>query len=114
MLEERVWRIDGELPPFAQIITSSDSSSGSMAKYFLRIYARDLAGNSAMESIEMVINQGDLFAPDLVKPILRESLNSTAVNFEWKAVPNAADYVLYISKPLRRIDNFYCQAYWRI
>ena len=106
VLEERVWRIDGELPPFAQIITATDSSSGSEAKYFLRIYARDLAGNSAMESIEMVINQGDLFAPDLVEPILRESLNSTAVNVEWKAVPNAADYVLYISKPSGELTTF--------
>ena len=57
VLEERVWRIDGELPSFSEIIAASDTPNGSLAKYFLRIYARDLAGNSSMQSIEMVINQ---------------------------------------------------------
>ncbi len=106
VLEERVWRIDGELPPFSQIITSADVANGSLAKYFLRIHARDLAGNSAMQSVEMIINQGDLLGAELIKPLLRESLNSTAVNFEWKAVTNAADYVLYISQPSGELTTF--------
>ncbi len=106
VLEERTWRIDGELPPFSQIITATDVSNGSLAKYFLRVYARDLAGNDSMQSIEMVINQGDLYAPDLVKPFIREYISSTAVNFEWKAVQNAADYVLYISQPTGSLTTY--------
>lgn len=99
VLEERAWRIDAKLPPLANLITAEDVPDGALAKYFVRIYARDLAGNKSMQSVELIINKGDLSAPQLVKPEIREYLNSTAVEFEWKPIENASDYVLYISTP---------------
>ena len=98
-LEERVWRIDGSLPSMAKIIGPDDVEQGVLTKYFLRVYAKDMAGNQSMQSIEMVINQGTLNAPQLVSPLVNQYVSSTAVSFEWESVTNAVDYILYISTP---------------
>ena len=105
-LEERSFRIDGLLPPLTQLIRSSDVPGGGQGQYFLRILSHDLAGNTALESIELFLSLSDLQPPELKSPDFGATIDSTALELSWKPVPNAFDYVLSLSSPSGDLTTF--------
>ena len=104
-LEERIWKIDGKLPPQNEVISQSDNQTGKQANYFLKIHSYDLAGNVAKESLQLVLQFGKLPSPVIVAPDFNESLTKGIVKFEWKPVSNAVEYELSISHPTGEITT---------
>ena len=98
-LEERTWRIRGQLPPQDEVISQADNSTGKQANYFLRILAYDLAGNVTKRTLQMNLQFGKLTPPVLVAPDFNESFTRGIVKFEWRPVLNAEEYILHLSHP---------------
>lgn len=98
-LEERIWKINGKLPPSNEIISQADNQTGKQANYFLKIYSYDLAGNVTKESLQLILQLGKLPAPVIVSPDFNKNLTKGIVKFEWKPVSNAVEYELSVSHP---------------
>ena len=99
VLESRKFRIDFNLPERNRILKAEDLESGGNGVYFLRVKARDFAGNETIRSVEVQLNFSPLSPPELVEPPIRASQGSTAITFKWKNIPSAEDYLLAISLP---------------
>jgi hypothetical protein len=100
-LEERTWTISDQLPPFDEILTSSDIGSN----YWLKIYSYDQAGNRTERSIRLILRYGTgggfgrLSPPEQVSPSNNKKMKDIVVNFNWRPVGEAAKYILSISHP---------------
>lgn len=105
-LEERSWSIDGDLPPADEIIGADENTTGKQANYFLKIKSFDIAGNVTIRTMKVSLSLGVLPAPVLEAPEFNQNLTRGIVNFEWKPVGNATEYVLSLSKPDSNIETF--------
>jgi len=105
-LESRKFRIDTRLPALTRVLRPQDLETGGQGVYFLRVKATDLAGNISVQSIELTLNFSTLTPPVLMEPNLSESLGSTAVNFKWRKVENAQDYILEVSSPSGEVSTY--------
>ena len=98
-LEERIWRIKGQLPPQDEVISQADNQTGKQANYFLRIFAYDQAGNVTKDTLQMNLQFGKLTPPVIQEPDFNASFTRGIVRFEWSPVLNAEEYILHISHP---------------
>jgi len=103
LMVEHTWTIKGVLPPPDEIIVPDQNT---VANYVLIVKAIDQAGNISERRIVMKLNSGLLPPPELVSPNLNGALKSPAVVFEWKPVPEAAEYILNLSHPTGQLTTY--------
>ncbi|MCJ8347068.1 hypothetical protein MJH12_16115, partial [bacterium] len=98
-MEELAWTITSSLPDITELIGPSEVADGKTANYWLEIKAFDQSGNESLREIKLIVNFGSIPAPEVVRPQLNSFFKTSVVNFEFRQVEQANDYIMTITHP---------------
>jgi len=98
-LEERSWKINGQLPSASEIIGPGDNSTGKPANYWMSIKSYDQSGNFLEKRLKVNLSLGELPGANLLKPLPNQAFTKGVIMFEWQSIPNVESYVLHFSSP---------------
>lgn len=98
-MEELAWTINSSLPDIPELIGPGEVTDGKEANYWLEISAFDQSGNETKREIKLTVNFGAIPAPEIVSPQLNEYFRKSVVNFQFRQIEQANDYILTVTHP---------------
>ncbi|MCO4781935.1 MAG: hypothetical protein KC646_06380 [Candidatus Cloacimonetes bacterium] len=99
VMEELAWTINSSLPDVTELIGPGEVADGKAANYWLEISAYDQSGNVTKREIKLIVNFGAIPAPEIVSPQLNQYFQKSVINFQFRQIEQANDYILTVTHP---------------